>query len=57
MAIDVLQSPTVVAGLVFIASVLVAAFVRNKQLEAQALKDGFASPARYRALDPLMGLD
>ncbi|KAL1594564.1 hypothetical protein SLS60_010325 [Paraconiothyrium brasiliense] len=53
-----MHSPTAVAGLIFTAFVLVAVFVRNKQLEAQARKNGFAPPARkYRALDPFMGLD
>jgi cytochrome P450 len=57
MGIDLLHSPTVVAALVFTSFVFVAVSLRNKQREAQAGKDGFAPPARYRTLDPFMGID
>lgn len=57
MGTDGLNSPALVAGLIFAVSVSVAIFIRNKQLGVQARKNGFASPARYRTLDPFMGLD
>lgn len=57
MITEVLQSPTAVAGLVFLASACLAVFVRNKQLDAQARGNGFAPPPGYRLLDPFMGLD
>jgi cytochrome P450 len=57
MDINIVQSPTLVAGLIFFACITLAVFVQNKQLDAQARKNGCAAPARYRALDPFMGLD
>jgi cytochrome P450 len=57
MGIDLLHSPTVVAGLVFTSFVFIAVSLRNKQRDAQSRKNGFAPPGRYRALDPFMGLD
>ncbi|KAJ4305531.1 hypothetical protein N0V90_001062 [Kalmusia sp. IMI 367209] len=51
------KSPTAVAGLVFIAFVLFATFLRKRALEAKARQDGFAPPTKYRALDPFLALD
>ncbi|KAF2655744.1 cytochrome P450 [Lophiostoma macrostomum CBS 122681] len=57
MGTNVLQSPTVVAGLIFVAFIFVAILVRNKRLDAQARRNGFEPPPRYRALDPFTGID
>lgn len=57
MATSLIQNPSIVAGLILVVSICVAVFVRNKQAEAQALKNGFAPPPRFRAKDPFTGLD
>ena len=57
MGIHLLQSPTVAAGLIFTVFFFLAVFVRNKRSEAQARKNGFASPPEFRGIDPFMRID
>ena len=57
MDTSLIHSPSVAAGLIFAFFICVAVFLRNKQSEAQALKNGFAPPPKFRAKDPFMGLD
>jgi cytochrome P450 len=53
----VFRSPTLVALVLFGASVVLALFERRRQRRRQALQNGCDMPPRYRAKDPLWAFD